>query len=67
MIFPPFRNLGQNRFAHLPHQGLKTLVELKAHNNPNLKDFPAAQVISVPRFFSGKKLPHVTVTCVCNS
>jgi hypothetical protein len=51
IIFAPFRNLGQNRFAHLPHQGLKTLVELKAHNNPNLKDFPAAQVISVPRFF----------------
>ena len=39
-----FRNLGKNSFGELPHQGLKTLLELKTHNNPSLKDFPGAQV-----------------------
>ena len=29
----------------LPSKGLKTIVELKAHNNPALKDFPTAEVI----------------------
>ena len=38
------RNLGQNSFAVLPSKGLKTIVELKAHNNPALKDFPTAEV-----------------------
>ena len=28
----------------LPSKGLKTIVELKAHNNPALKDFPTAEV-----------------------
>ena len=40
------RNLGQNSFAVLPSKGLKTIVELKAHNNPALKDFPTAEVSS---------------------
>lgn len=39
-----FRNVGQNHFEVLPHQGLKTIIELKAHNNPKLKDFPSAEV-----------------------
>ena len=39
-----YRNVGQNHFTELPHQGLKTIVELKAHNNPNLKEFPRAEV-----------------------
>ena len=33
-----------NSFTLLPDQGLKTLVEIKTHNNPNLKEFPGAQV-----------------------
>ena len=37
------RNLGHGGFAVLPHKGLKTIVELKAHNNPALKDFPLAE------------------------
>ena len=37
--------MGLNHFEVLPHQGLKTIIELKAHNNPNLKDFPSAEVI----------------------
>merc|ERR1719367_1838777 len=36
-------NLGQNSFPMLPSKGLKTIVELKAHNNPALKDFPTAE------------------------
>lgn len=40
------RNLGQNGFPVLPHKGLKTVVELKAHNNPALKDFPLAEVLA---------------------
>ena len=40
------RNLGQNSFAVLPSKGLKTIVELKAHNNPALKDLPTAEVSS---------------------
>jgi len=36
-------NVGQNHFSVLPYQGLKTLIELKAHNNPELKEFPMAE------------------------
>lgn len=36
-------NLGQNHFPVLPYQGLKTIIELKAHNNPELKEFPKAE------------------------
>ena len=43
-----FRNVGQNHFKVLPHQGLKTIIELKAHNNPKLKDFPSAEARKLP-------------------
>jgi len=36
-------NVGQNHFNELPDQGLKTIIELKAHNNPELKEFPKAE------------------------
>jgi len=36
-------NVGQNNFPFLPYQGLKTIIELKAHNNPMLKEFPKAE------------------------
>ena len=37
-----FRNLGVNQFPDFPSRGLDNVLHLKAHNNPNLKDFPGA-------------------------
>ena len=36
------RNLGVNLFADFPSRGLANVLHLKAHNNPNLRDFPGA-------------------------
>ena len=34
-------NVGVNDFSEFPSQGLQSLVHIKAHNNPNLQDFPS--------------------------
>ena len=31
-----------NLFADFPSRGLDSVLHLKAHNNPNLRDFPGA-------------------------
>lgn len=41
MIF--FRNLHDNLFPTLPPAGLDRLLDLKTHNNPNLKEFPGPE------------------------
>jgi len=35
--------LGNNKFPHLPEQGLSNLLHLKTFNNPNLREFPGPQ------------------------
>ena len=63
-----FRNVGQNQFNILPHQGLKTIIELKAHNNPELKEFPKAEVCYHLQFYYSifltsdtQSFPHIRV------
>ena len=34
-------NVGVNDFADFPTEGLQSLIHIKAHNNPNLQDFPS--------------------------
>ena len=36
-------NLGSNKFNKFPTKGLKNLIDIKTHNNPNLVDFPTAK------------------------
>ena len=36
-------NLGVNKFSKFPTKGLKNLLDIKTHNNPNLVDFPTAK------------------------
>jgi hypothetical protein len=37
------RNLGVNKFSKFPTKGLRNLIEIKTHNNPELIDFPTSQ------------------------
>ena len=34
-------NVGVNDFSDFPSEGLQSLKHIKAHNNPNLQDFPS--------------------------
>jgi len=35
-------NLGINVFSKFPSKGLKNVIHIKTHNNPNLKEFPGS-------------------------
>ncbi len=32
-----------NRFPHFPTLGLKSVLHIKTHNNPQLEDFPSSE------------------------
>jgi leucine-rich repeat-containing G protein-coupled receptor 6 len=42
MIIEIFSNLGMNTFSKFPSKGLKNVIHIKTHNNPNLKEFPGS-------------------------